>query len=490
MAHEVATRLKAPLDVLPGPQARRARSSRARDGRDCRGRHRGPERGSDSRPRHSARRWSSRWRSASAWNWSAATRCTAAARRPAVVRDRTVILVDDGLATGSTMQAAILALRQQAPARIVVAVPVGARETCERIWRDGRRGRVRVDTGAVQRRRSLVRGVRADDRRRGQAAARPSRRSAARGAEARRPRKGDTRRASCATAPARLKGDPAQYDALLDGIGDARVVLLGEATHGTHEFYRERAFITRRLIAEKGFAAVAVEADWPDAYRINRYVRGDERRRRRGPGARGLRPLPDLDVAQRRRARLRRLAAHAQRRAAGGQARGLLRPRPVQPSRVDAGGAGLSRQGRSRGGPPRAPPVRLLRSVRRGDAGVRLRRQPRPASLVRARGRHATARAASSARRVREPRRPRRRRRVLLRRAERAPGRRTPKSTTGRCSGAAPSRGTCAIGTWSTRCRSCCAFSTARGRVRASSCGRTTRISATRAPPRWASGAS
>jgi len=71
-----------------------------------------------------------------------------------------------------------------------------------------------------------------------------------------------------------LKGDPAKYDALLEGIGDARIVLLGEATHGTHEFYRERAFITRRLIAEKGFAAVAVEADWPDAYRVNRYVRG------------------------------------------------------------------------------------------------------------------------------------------------------------------------------------------------------------------------
>ncbi|MFI5177981.1 MAG: erythromycin esterase family protein [Vicinamibacterales bacterium] len=71
-----------------------------------------------------------------------------------------------------------------------------------------------------------------------------------------------------------LKGDPLQYDALIDGIGDARVVLLGEATHGTHEFYRERAFITRRLISEKGFTGVAVEADWPDAYRINRYVRG------------------------------------------------------------------------------------------------------------------------------------------------------------------------------------------------------------------------
>jgi len=56
--------------------------------------------------------------------------------RPAVaVRDRTVIIVDDGLATGSTMQAAILALRQQKPARIIVAVPVGARETCEALSR-------------------------------------------------------------------------------------------------------------------------------------------------------------------------------------------------------------------------------------------------------------------------------------------------------------------------------------------------------------------
>lgn len=71
-----------------------------------------------------------------------------------------------------------------------------------------------------------------------------------------------------------LKGTPDDYDPLLELIGDARFVLLGEATHGTHEFYRERAEITRRLIVEKGFTAVAVEADWPDAYRVNRYVRG------------------------------------------------------------------------------------------------------------------------------------------------------------------------------------------------------------------------
>jgi erythromycin esterase-like protein len=70
----------------------------------------------------------------------------------------------------------------------------------------------------------------------------------------------------------RLSGDAGDYDRLLATIGEARIVLLGEASHGTHEFYEERARITRRLIEEKGFGAVAVEADWPDAYRVNRYV--------------------------------------------------------------------------------------------------------------------------------------------------------------------------------------------------------------------------
>lgn len=71
-----------------------------------------------------------------------------------------------------------------------------------------------------------------------------------------------------------LTGAVHDYDSLLDMIGHASVVLLGEASHGTHEFYHERAQITRRLIEEKGFTAVAVEADWPDAYRVNRWVRG------------------------------------------------------------------------------------------------------------------------------------------------------------------------------------------------------------------------
>jgi len=71
-----------------------------------------------------------------------------------------------------------------------------------------------------------------------------------------------------------LTGAASDYDSLLEKIAKARFVLLGEASHGTREFYRERAEITKRLILEKGFTAVAVEADWPDAWRVNRYVRG------------------------------------------------------------------------------------------------------------------------------------------------------------------------------------------------------------------------
>ena len=71
-----------------------------------------------------------------------------------------------------------------------------------------------------------------------------------------------------------LVGSPNDFDSLINLVGDARFVLIGEASHGTHEFYRIRAQISKRLIAQRGFNAVAVEADWPDAYRVNRFVRG------------------------------------------------------------------------------------------------------------------------------------------------------------------------------------------------------------------------
>ncbi|HMA07113.1 MAG TPA: erythromycin esterase family protein, partial [Ramlibacter sp.] len=71
-----------------------------------------------------------------------------------------------------------------------------------------------------------------------------------------------------------LSGSPRDHDSLLRLLAGARFALLGEASHGTADFYRERIRITQRLIAEHGFRAVAVEADWPDAWRVNRYVRG------------------------------------------------------------------------------------------------------------------------------------------------------------------------------------------------------------------------
>ena len=68
---------------------------------------------------------------------------------------------------------------------------------------------------------------------------------------------------------------PSDSGALLARIGEARLVLIGEATHGTQEFYQERAKLTKQLIEQRGFTAVAVEADWPDAQRVNRFVRGE-----------------------------------------------------------------------------------------------------------------------------------------------------------------------------------------------------------------------
>jgi erythromycin esterase-like protein len=78
-------------------------------------------------------------------------------------------------------------------------------------------------------------------------------------------------------------GEPADLDPLMERIGEARYVLLGEASHGTAEYYQWRAVISQRLIREKGFSFIAVEGDWPDCYRVNRYVKG---RPDSGPSAR------------------------------------------------------------------------------------------------------------------------------------------------------------------------------------------------------------
>jgi erythromycin esterase len=75
-------------------------------------------------------------------------------------------------------------------------------------------------------------------------------------------------------AVARPWDDQQDIDALMNRIGDAHYVLLGEASHGTHEYYQWRSRISQRLITEKGFSFIAVEGDWPDCYLLNRYCKG------------------------------------------------------------------------------------------------------------------------------------------------------------------------------------------------------------------------
>ena len=90
----------------------------------------------------------------------------------------------------------------------------------------------------------------------------------------------------------RINGTPQDYDPLMAMIGEARFVMLGEATHGTHEFYRERAKITRRLIEEKGFDAIVLEADWTDAFDVNQFVLGKTQAKKAGSALSGFTRFP------------------------------------------------------------------------------------------------------------------------------------------------------------------------------------------------------
>jgi erythromycin esterase-like protein len=82
------------------------------------------------------------------------------------------------------------------------------------------------------------------------------------------------RDAAIVAQAARRISSAVDYDALIERAGEAQLVLIGEASHGTHEFYATRAELTKRLIDEKGFRAVALEADWPDSFRVHRFVTG------------------------------------------------------------------------------------------------------------------------------------------------------------------------------------------------------------------------
>src|SRR5918994_6466058 len=121
---------------------------------------------------------------------------------------------------------------------------------------------------AVSCRRAVVRGFLANNRRRGTSIVGGACDAFACG----RPRVSDHAIDAVRDAAVWFEPSPDGFGPLLESIGNARLVLIGEATHGTHEFYRTRAELTKALILRKGFNVVAVEADWPDAYRVNRWV--------------------------------------------------------------------------------------------------------------------------------------------------------------------------------------------------------------------------
>lgn len=124
-----------------------------------------------------------------------------------------------------------------------------------------------------------------------------------------------------------VRGD---YDRLMTLASSARFALIGEASHGTHEFYSERAALTKRLISERRFVGVAIEGDWPDAWRVNRYVRGISRQSLKmtmryaylSPaflsGEVSLLDLPPVTPTKGEKTRLRRAGSHVAKASACG----------------------------------------------------------------------------------------------------------------------------------------------------------------------------
>lgn len=209
---------------------------------------------------------------------------------------------------------------------------------------------------------------------------------------------------------------------LLTAIGDARLVLIGEATHGTHEFSRTRAELTKVLISRKGFNLVAVEADWPDAYRVNRWVRHATAESDAETALGDFTRFPrwmwrNRDVVD----FIQWLRAHNESQTADSRVgfygldlyslHASIEAVLKYLLKVDPAGA---ERARYRYG--------CFEDFGEDTQGVRLRSEFRAVPVLRGRGRGATARLAAPGRRLRKPRRTHRGRRLLLRRAERTAG--------------------------------------------------------------------
>ena len=379
------------------------------------------------------------------------------ARRPRTWRGKTVILVDDGLATGSTMRAAALALREGNPARLIGAVPVASRGVCEAM-RDVVDEMVCAETPEP----FYAVGLWYDDF--GQTTDEEVRDHLAAPSSAWPPRRRDQPRAddagsrrlaaeSIAHAALPLRGEPATTTRCWSGSATRAIVLLGEASHGTHEFYRERA--EHHAPPDRGARIQRRRRRGRLARRLPRQPLRARRERR--PGRRGrarrLPALPALDVAQRRRARVRAVAA---RRTTTPARRRSRRP-------ASTGSISTASHARSR----RSSPISTRSIPRRRRARARAT----PASTTSATTRRSTATTPRSASaedcenevvgqlvelQQRAPRASPAATAARPRTSSSSPSRTrawpaTPRRTTARCSAAASRRGTCATRTWPTR---------------------------------------
>lgn len=197
-------------------------------------------------------------------------------RPPPDVRGKRVILVDDGIASGSSMSAAIALLRRQQVGSVTVAVPVAQRDAARELRAEADEVVVVLEpdefhsvahwygsfpqTGDEEVRRILAGGS-------------PVAAVRVEGGAQWMFNRSPIQMIRQLARP--FIGADADYDGLLETIGDASVVVLGAANYGTHEFYRIRADLTKRLVVEKGFNAVVTEADTVDSWRVNEYVRGE-----------------------------------------------------------------------------------------------------------------------------------------------------------------------------------------------------------------------
>jgi len=183
------------------------------------------------------------------------------------LKDQTVILVDDGLATGATIIAAIDFLKKREPKKVIVAIPIGHKASVEKISQGVDHVvclNVVEDFEAVS---QFYRDFsKVPDREVAEILEKQSQQNEVLPETGQNPVVNEIIKSA---VPLRRAS---QFNQLLRKMSDCRVVMLGESTHGTAEFYQLRRMISQKLIEDHGFKFIAVEGDWPDCWKLNQYI--------------------------------------------------------------------------------------------------------------------------------------------------------------------------------------------------------------------------